>query len=358
MSAATHTRFLELAAASVDFELSREERAELEGHLEACRTCFRALHAIEGDGRTIRALPVRALAVDRAPVILSRALRRSPDLSSLRLVAVAALLALLAVALVTAGSELVRREAPALRDPRPTGLAPSPPQIGWQTVARMSVARGGHTATMLPDGRVLVAGGGNLDMLRSSEIFDPGTGDWNLAGEMFEVRSGHVAVALPDGEVLVISGFTDGGLSFTSERFSGGSWSPGPDLINARVDFTAVVAGRRVVVIGGSFADGVPRSEVEVWDFDGPLEFVEAASLTTPRNDHTATALPDGRIVVIGGRVSEAPLASVELFDPSSGAWRTAGTMTVARYDHAATLLNDGRILVTGGRGTSAEVLT
>ena len=360
MSARAHGRFLELAAASLDFALSQPEQAELAQHIEACRSCSLALQAMQADARAIRALPLRPLPLDRAPVILSRALGRRPDLHALRLVALAAALALLGLALVTAGNDLVRRrEAIELGDPRQSVLAPSAPLTAWQAVAPMSVPRGGHTATLLPDGRVLVAGGSSPDILRSAEIFDPQTGDWSAAAEMFEARVSHVAVVLPDGDTLVIGGHTGGGLSSLSERFSDDSWSPGPTLSNARADFAAMTTDGRVFVIGGIFGDGLPRAEVEIWQVDGPLEFGAVQSLETPRSRHTATLLADGRILVVGGLGPgvDQPLATVELFDPSSLSWRTVAGMALPRYGHTASLLSDGRVLVVGGFGASGAVL-
>lgn len=365
-----HSRFLELAAASIDFELSRSERDELRTHLSTCDTCPPALDGMRADARTIRALPTRDVAVDRSAVILRRAIGRPPDIASLRLAFLAAVLALLAVGIVVVGSELLRPpETPVF--PRPTGpqptasqatqtSGPTVPSNAWQAVGSMAESRGGHTATLLPDGRVLVAGGTGIETLQSAELYLPGSRSWEAAGDLQGPRSGHVALALPDGEVLVLGGSGGSDLPTTSEMFVGGAaWAGGPDLLNGRIAFAAVVTGRLLVVIGGMFGDGVPRGEVEVWDLDGGPGFVEGAPLGTPRVRHTATVLADGSVLVVGGigPAGDDPLVSAEIFNPSTGAWRPVAPMAVARYDHTATRLPDGRVLVAGGRAPAGGLV-
>jgi hypothetical protein len=84
----------------------------------------------------------------------------------------------------------------------------------------------------------------------------------------------------------------------------------------------------------------------------------DTGSLATARDGHTATLLPNGKVLVAGGFVCCDSLASAELYDPASGTWTATGRMTTRRYLHTATLLSDGRVLVAGGVDSSGFSLS
>ena len=185
----------------------------------------------------------------------------------------------------------------------------------WTATGSMVTPRQSHTATLLPDGKVLVAGGRRQQQrhrqqqpLASAELYDPGSGSWTATGSMLTPRQSHTATLLPDGKVLV----------------AGGVGSDGP-------------AGLRRAV----------RPQQRVLDR-------HREHGAGPRTYHTATLLPDGRVLVAGGASSGDsldPLASAELYDPSSGTWTATGNMHAERAEHTATLLPDGKVLVAGGSG-------
>ena len=81
----------------------------------------------------------------------------------------------------------------------------------------------------------------------------------------------------------------------------------------------------------------------------GSSTFTGGGTLTTARDYHTATLLPDGRVLVSGGYSGTAALPSAELYDPSTGIWTVTGSLGTPRYNHTATLLPNGRALVSGG---------
>jgi WD40 repeat protein len=166
----------------------------------------------------------------------------------------------------------------------------------------MSFARYFHTATMLPDGKVLVAGGfdGSLT-LASSELFDPITGTWDTVGNLNASRYSHTTTLLPNGTVLAAGGEFNSNFLYSTEIYHPSSGT---------------------------------------WTFTGDLN--------ANRRDHTATLLPDGKVLVAGGYDNEYLLQS-EVYDPAEGIWTSTGDMNAKRAFHTATVLPDGRVLIVGG---------
>src|SRR5438552_3280690 len=80
-----------------------------------------------------------------------------------------------------------------------------------------------------------------------------------------------------------------------------------------------------------------------------PGTWFTTGSMTVPRALHTATLLPNGRVLVAGGLSGSPALANAELYDPSTGTWDATGSMAVLRGNHTATLLANGKVLVVGG---------
>ncbi len=220
--------------------------------------------------------------------------------------------------------------------------------------------RGYHAATLLTSGRVLFTGGrhavlaGVHETLPQSvvEELDPVTESVAAVGPMARDRYLHTATRLPDGRVLVVGGESPSGADNriaelydpTSKTFSD---TDRMDVDRARHTATSLPNGD-VLVVGGSLDKMAERYALSL------DAFVPAGVLETARSGHTATRLPDGRVLVAGGDT-----ALLELFDPATNTFSTAGTMLVARTGHGATLLGDGTVLLLGGLtqpGPPAEV--
>jgi len=216
--------------------------------------------------------------------------------------------------------------------------------------------RADHTATLLPDGRVLIAGGmvENGVFLNSTELFDPAKGTFAVAASMHSRRVSHSATLLRNGKVLIAGGlagrvFEGGpGVVASTEIFdpATGRFTPGPSMSTPRTGHAAVLlANGKVLVAGGAGSDEQGLASAEIYD-PATNKWTPTGSMLTPRVARTAVVLKDGRVLVTGGGEG---WNLAEIYDPASDSWRSTGNMTTRRVKHAATLLPDGRVLITGG---------
>ena len=233
--------------------------------------------------------------------------------------------------------------------------------LGWSYTGSLNTPRSSHTATLLPDGKVLVAGGANgygdfFQSLDSPELYDPATGEWNPTGRLNVPRELHTATLLKDGKVLIVGGIGEDGLNGAelydpqNER-----WGVTGSLNTHRIYHTAtLLKNGKVLVVGGGEViwccpETIPLNTVELYDPDtGTWSFT--GNLNTAVESHTATLLQNGLVLVAGG-YADGPLNSAELYDPDTGKWTSVGILggNIGRYNHTATLLPDGRVLIAGG---------
>ena len=116
-----------------------------------------------------------------------------------------------------------------------------------------------HTATLLPNGKVLVAGGYNSGYLTSAELYDPASGSWSATGSLNTARQAHTATLLPNGKVLVAGGDNGSGYLTSAELYdpASGSWSATGSLNTARYFHTAtLLPNGKVLVAGGLNGSG------------------------------------------------------------------------------------------------------
>ena len=350
-----------------------------------------------------------------------------------------------------------------------TGFLGTPPVPAPVSGLTMTTARSGHTATLLQDGKVLIAGGagdsGGFQSLASAEVYDPSSGTFTATGDMTVARAAHTATLLTNGKVLIAEGVPDtsgsatvllsaeiydpvtGTFTATGNMISNGGFSAGNDsailLPDGRVFIAAYGNAEIYDPVTGTFAltgaysspvggvevetatllpDGkvlvvgfvgcagqtgcfegiaelfdpktdtfsptqVPQLSLGPPGLSGPtapwaantLPLTNGSVLLIDGNDEeqpddvqvydpasgtfthigftlashevgTATRLPDGRVLIAGGQVPGGNgSTAVELYAPATGKFALAADMTIGRSDQTATLLADGTVLIAGG---------
>jgi hypothetical protein len=229
-------------------------------------------------------------------------------------------------------------------------------------VAPLTNAREAHTATLLPDGRVVVAGGYNGEYLNSIEIFDPSTNRFHTAGSLVEARSGQTATLLPDGHIFFTGGVGSGWSFLRSAELydpaTGRAEVVGSMSVPRESHTATLLQDGRVLIVGGHRGrrqDMVVYSSAELFS-PRSRRFEPAGTLGTARHKHDAMKLADGRVLVIGGadRSDRMYYATTEIYDPRSRIFERGPSMASARYKIAGTavLLPDGKVLVTSGART------
>jgi hypothetical protein len=300
----------------------------------------------------------------------------------------------------------------------------------FSATGNMTTPRWSHTATLLPDGRVLIAGGAETGLfgspvLASAELYDPATGTFSAAGTMMVGRMQHTATLLLNGEVLIAGGTTGSQGSYGDAARGAELYDPAAGTFRAtgnmsteRIMHTAaLLANGNVLVAGGYGSSDGPIVDVEVYDpgagaftiageavcdetpphclaTDGPSivsllpsgqtlvamnswgppstaaklydprskTFADTGSMRASYDLFAAALLPSGKVLIAGDGYT----ASADVYDPASGTFSAAGEMLAPRIYHTATLLSNGTVLFAGGMNdlrtrsaiASAEIYT
>lgn len=208
-------------------------------------------------------------------------------------------------------------------------------------------------ALLVPDGRVLVAGGRNqsaFEGLTSTEWYDPNSGTFSLGPPLLSPCASTSMAPLTGGSLLVLAGLSH------AERYdpSDGQFHKAsglPLFLNGQTPLVGL-PGAKLLAVGGD--DGAANTTAWCFVYDpGAGTFAPTGSMGSSRGWHQAVSLISGSVLVMGGRSGPRTgghvIASAELYDPATGTFSAAGVMGTPRANHAAVRLLDGRVLVLGG---------
>jgi len=230
-----------------------------------------------------------------------------------------------------------------------TVTSPSP----FTATGSMTSSRHGHTATLLNNGSVLLAGGhSGTAFLASAELYDPATGIFTSTGSMTSARYLHTATLLNNGKVLIAGGYYGGSLT-SAELYdpATGTFTATGSMTSPRDAHSATLLNNgKVLIAGGENAFGGFASVASAELYDPATgTFTATGSMTTARNLQTGTLLNNGKVIIAGGYTGAGVTASAELYDPATGTFSPTGSMTGARYIQTGTLLNNGKVLLAAG---------
>jgi Galactose oxidase, central domain len=252
--------------------------------------------------------------------------------------------------------------------PIPSPTPPSP----FATTGSMTSPRTGHTATLLSNGEVLIAGGEDDSghILASAELYSSKTGTFIATGSMNSPREFHAAALLAGGQVLITGGLNNSGAVIsTAELYdpatgkftltTAAAPGSGTNMVVAREFQTATtLTNGQVLIAGGRDDKGVILESAELYD-PPTAKFALTGNMTDSREFHTATLLGPGplagMVLIAGGQDNNlVDQGSAELYDAAAGSFiATTGNMTEPRQHHTASLLSNGNVLIAGGFGTS-----
>lgn len=236
----------------------------------------------------------------------------------------------------------------------------------------LTAGRSEQIAMMLGNNRVLVAGGttnGTLPV-KTAELYNPDTNTWSSTGSMIVARRGHTATLLLDGKVLVTGGFDGAVESPTAEIYdpATGIWTATGPMGRGRKYHTATRLGDgKVLIAGGIVATNIGNGRIaEIYDpllgtFTSMPVTPSSALMSAPRYKHTASVLNDGVTVVLTGGFDLAVQGTTEIFNynattPTSSTWTAGPALAKSRHEHSASLLSGNKkILLTGGYGQGLD---
>ncbi|HRG47185.1 MAG TPA: kelch repeat-containing protein [Leptospiraceae bacterium] len=243
---------------------------------------------------------------------------------------------------------------------------PNLPPVNFSLTGSLNEGRYNHTATLLSNGNVLIAGGySNSSGYRSSaELYDPTKGKFTLTGSMTLAREKHTASLLNTGKILIVGGYNSSSGTMSSTELydpTTGSFTSGTSTTSPRYLHTAtVLQNGKVLLTGGSNRSSIGNTTVyataELYDPAAGV-FTATGSMNVARFTHNAVLLSSGKVLVSGGANITTNLSSAEVYDPTTGIFTLiSSSMNLSRFNHTANTLSSGKVLIAGQNSTSTLV--
>ncbi|MGA2813299.1 MAG: Ig-like domain-containing protein [Candidatus Acidiferrum sp.] len=221
------------------------------------------------------------------------------------------------------------------------------------TSSGLNEPRYAHSAALLPNGSVLIAGGINpaSGFTSSAELYDPATETFSDTGSLNNPRYFATATTLNNGTVLIAEGNGSGTAEAPAELYhpSTGEFTlTGTPTVQSLYGSATLLANGKVLLVGGlSPSTAVPLAIAELYD-PSTGQFTQTGSLNDARYLHAAVLLNSGEVLIAGGAGTNGALTSAELYNPSTGLFTTTGSLNSAAEFAEATLLNSGKVFVVG----------
>ena len=246
----------------------------------------------------------------------------------------------------------------------------NPTAGSFTATGSMVQARAEFGVTLLANGQVLVAGGctaydanGCSSTTNKAEIYNPATGTWKATTALRAARHAMTATLLASGKVLVAGGATAASDALNSSEIydpAAKTWTLGLKMVQARSDYASIMLGTgKVLFMGGENINGVSIKNAELYN-PSSGKFTATGNMAATREEHTAVLLANGNVLVSGGNnktlTTQTPLASAELYNPTTGTWTATGSMSSARAGHTSIVLTNGHVLNAGGSDAFNEL--
>lgn len=235
----------------------------------------------------------------------------------------------------------------------------------WSITGSLPWAADGVGVYLLNNGKALACGGYNQytkKYVSSCAIYNPQTERWTQVKDMLNSRQGHSGVVLPDGRVLMAGGSSTDSTAGTIGVISASEiydperdeWSPTGSLNQARGNHLVVLLNNGKVLAIGGMQMGNPQQALSSTELYDPATgtWTMTGSLPEAKGRSSGLLLPDGRVLNVGGRTvgpGWKSSASCEIYDPVTGLWSPIARLNVPRDHHGIALLKDNRVIVAGG---------